>query len=87
MTLSAKLQSMTNAAIILAFAERLPRGRGYVVRYSIFEETLEGDAKQRAEMINAAMEKLIAGCPSQYFWSYNRYKKPDGVTAPDQEEV
>jgi KDO2-lipid IV(A) lauroyltransferase len=25
-------------------------------------------------MINAAMEQLIARCPSQYFWSYNRYK-------------
>jgi KDO2-lipid IV(A) lauroyltransferase len=85
MTLSAKLQSMSGAAIILAFAERMPYGRGYIVRYSSFEETLEGDAKQRAEIINAAMEKLIARCPSQYFWSYNRYKKPEGVVAPDQE--
>jgi KDO2-lipid IV(A) lauroyltransferase len=85
MTLSAKLQSMTGAAIVLAFAERLPHGRGYIVRYSRFDETLEGDAKQRAEIINTAMEKLIAGCPSQYFWSYNRYKKPDGVMAPGQE--
>ena len=87
MTLSAKLQSMTGAAIILAFAERLPHGRGYIVRYSLFEEALEGDAKQRAEIINAAMEKLIAGCPAQYFWSYNRYKKPEGVSAPEQKEV
>lgn len=85
MTLSAKLQSMTNAIIILAYAERLPHGRGYIVRYSNFEESLEGDAKQRAEIINKAMEKLIARCPSQYFWSYNRYKKPEGVTPPDQE--
>jgi KDO2-lipid IV(A) lauroyltransferase len=85
MTLSAKLQSMSGAAIILAFAERLPYGRGYIVHYSTFEESLQGDAKQRAETINKAMEKLIARCPSQYFWSYNRYKKPEGVVAPDQE--
>ena len=87
MTLPAKLQSMTDAIIILAFAERLPHGRGYIVRYSDFEGTLEGDAKQRAEIINQAMEKLIARCPSQYFWSYNRYKKPEGVSAPDQESA
>ena len=87
MTLSAKLQSMTDAAIILAFAERLPHGRGYIIRFNRFDETLEGDPKQRAEIINIAMEKLIASCPSQYFWSYNRYKKPQGVNSPDQEEV
>jgi lauroyl/myristoyl acyltransferase len=25
------------------------------------------------------MEQLIARCPAQYFWSYNRYKQPQGV--------
>ena len=29
------------------------------------------------------MEQLIARCPAQYFWSYNRYKQPDGVAAPE----
>jgi Kdo2-lipid IVA lauroyltransferase/acyltransferase len=28
------------------------------------------------------MEQLIAKCPAQYFWSYNRYKAPPGVTPP-----
>jgi KDO2-lipid IV(A) lauroyltransferase len=28
------------------------------------------------------MEKLIARCPAQYYWSYNRYKVPAGVAAP-----
>ncbi|MGN6703743.1 MAG: lysophospholipid acyltransferase family protein, partial [Burkholderiaceae bacterium] len=32
--------------------------------------------------INAAMERLIAQCPAQYFWSYNRYKTPRGVMPP-----
>ena len=34
--------------------------------------------------INRAMEKLIVQVPAQYFWSYNRYKTPDGVAGPDQ---
>lgn len=85
MTLSAKLHTMTGAPVILTYAERLPSGRGYVVRFVPFEGALDGDATQQASAINAAMESLIARSPSQYFWSYNRYKKPDGVAAPDQD--
>ena len=87
MTLSAKLQTMTGAPIILTYAERLPNGRGYVVRFSAFVASLEGDATQQATAINTAMEQLIARSPAQYFWSYNRYKKPDGVAGPEQESA
>jgi KDO2-lipid IV(A) lauroyltransferase len=87
MTLSAKLQTMTGAPIILTYAERLPNGRGYVVRFSAFDASLEGDATQQATAINTAMEQLIARSPAQYFWSYNRYKKPDGVAGPEQESA
>ena len=83
MTLSAKLHSMSGAPIILTYAERLPQGKGYVVRFVKFEETLTGDPVQQAEAINRSMEKLIARSPAQYFWSYNRYKTPEGVAGPD----
>jgi KDO2-lipid IV(A) lauroyltransferase len=82
MTLPAKLQQMTGAPVILAYAERLPRGRGYVIRFVRFEERLDGTAEQQARAINAAMEKLIARCPAQYLWSYARYKTPAGVNPP-----
>jgi KDO2-lipid IV(A) lauroyltransferase len=83
MTLPAKLAQMGDAAVILVYAERLPRGKGYVVRFVPFEGALAGTAAEQASAINHAMEQLIARCPSQYFWSYNRYKQPDGVAAPD----
>ncbi len=83
MTLSAKLAAMTGAPIILTYAERLAFGRGFIQRFVPFEESLDGDAAQQARAINIAMEKLIANAPSQYFWSYHRYKKPDGVVGPD----
>jgi KDO2-lipid IV(A) lauroyltransferase len=83
MTLPAKLAQMAKAAVILVYAERLPKGRGFVVRFVPFDGTLDGDAAAQAGAINRAMEKLIAACPAQYFWSYNRYKKPHGVAAPD----
>jgi KDO2-lipid IV(A) lauroyltransferase len=82
MTLPAKLHQMTGAPIILSYAERLPGGAGYLIRFARFEETLGDTAGQNARAINAGMEKLIARCPAQYFWSYNRYKAPAGIAIP-----
>lgn len=83
MTLSAKLQQMSGAPIILSYARRLPWGRGYEICFVPFTETLEDAPEQQARAINLAMEKLIAHCPEQYFWSYHRYKIPNGVTPPN----
>ncbi|WP_295759978.1 lysophospholipid acyltransferase family protein [Undibacterium sp.] len=85
MTLPAKMHAMTGAPIILTYAERLPHGRGFVVRFVAFDALLEGDATQQAATINLAMQQLIARSPAQYFWSYNRYKTPDGINGPEQE--
>lgn len=82
MTLPAKLQQMSGAPIILAYAERLSWGRGYAIHFVAFEGELGETPEQHARAINAAMEKLIARCPAQYIWSYNRYKTPPGVTPP-----
>jgi Kdo2-lipid IVA lauroyltransferase/acyltransferase len=82
MTLSAKLHQMTGAPIILSYAERLPGGKGFLIRFVPFEGDLGGTPEHQARAINAAMEQLIALCPAQYFWSYNRYKTPAGVTPP-----
>jgi KDO2-lipid IV(A) lauroyltransferase len=90
MTLPAKLQQMTGAPIILAYAERLPHGKGYILRFAPFEQLLNNmqpnTPQQQARAINIAMEQLIERCPAQYFWSYNRYKTPAGVTHPHAQE-
>ena len=82
MTLPAKLRQMSDAPIVLAYARRLPRGAGYELHFSPLDEDLGNSPEQQARAINAAMEKLIARCPEQYFWSYNRYKIPAGLAAP-----
>jgi KDO2-lipid IV(A) lauroyltransferase len=87
MTLPAKLAQLGRADILLVYAERLPRGRGYAIRFVPFEGSLSGTPAEQAASINAAMEQLIARCPAQYFWSYNRYKRPQGVAAPQAEAV
>ena len=83
MTLPAKLAQMGDAKIILVYAERRAGGKGFIVRFVPFEAELAGTPAEQAGAINRAMEQLIARCPAQYFWSYNRYKQPDGVPAPD----
>ena len=74
MTLPAKLAQMSGAPLVLCYAERLPHGAGFAVRFVPFEAELSGAPVAQAQTINAAMESLIARCPAQYFWSYNRYK-------------
>jgi KDO2-lipid IV(A) lauroyltransferase len=82
MTLPGKLHQMSCAPIILTYAERLPRGAGFVMRFVPFEQPLGETPQEQAHAINVAMERLISRCPAQYFWSYNRYKTPDGVASP-----
>ncbi len=82
MTLPAKLAQLGDATIIVTYAERLPGGKGYVIRFVPFDGTLDGSAAEQAQAINHAMERLIARSPTQYFWSYNRYKVPAGIDAP-----
>lgn len=86
MTLPGKLQQMTGATVIITFAERLPYGKGYVMRMVELPGALGESALQQATAANAAMEHMIAQCPAQYFWSYNRYKVPDGVAPPNEQE-
>ncbi len=82
MTLSGRLAQSSGAAVLLACAERLPHGRGYVIRI----EPLQLDFAHSVPLqINEALERVIATAPAQYLWSYNRYKTPSGVTAPTKE--
>ena len=82
MTLVGRLQKATGATILLAFAERLPHGRGYVLRIEPMPAMLPDDKIQAAAELNLAVEGLVKKCPAQYLWSYNRYKVPRGVEAP-----
>jgi len=77
MTLVARLQKTTGAAVIMAFAERLPRGRGYHLH---LQAVPTADLDETA--LNRALEDLVRTCPAQYLWGYNRYKVPAGAEKP-----
>lgn len=81
MTLGAKLAVRPGSVCLLAFGERLPGGRGYVLHIRPMPPAAPGESATRH--MNRALEGLIRECPGQYLWGYNRYKRPQG--APDRE--
>ncbi|MGP1677738.1 MAG: lysophospholipid acyltransferase family protein [Burkholderiales bacterium] len=80
MTLAGRLAEAAGAQTILAYAERLPRGRGYHLHLEPMPAPLAGESPART--LNRALEGLIRLCPAQYGWGYNRYKVPAGAQAP-----
>ena len=82
MTLPARLQKLTGAALVLARGERLADGQGWTVHFSRLHDPLSDDPATAATQINAALEALILSTPDQYLWGYNRYKKPRAAQAP-----
>lgn len=77
MTLVTRLQASTGAAVVMAFAERLPHGAGYHLHL----ERVSADPLNPAAL-NRAVERIISRCPAQYLWGYNRYKVPAGAEPP-----
>ncbi|MBA3696534.1 MAG: lysophospholipid acyltransferase family protein [Methylotenera sp.] len=70
MTLVSKLVETTGATVLLAYGERLPWGRGFVIHIEpLTTETTPQD-------INNAIEHLVRKKPEQYLWSYRRFKHP-----------
>lgn len=78
MTLAGRLQQSSGAAVVMAFAERLPAGAGYQLHLKRVAAPLD------PQQLNRAVEDAIRLQPAQYFWGYNRYKVPKGAAAPGQ---
>lgn len=84
MTLAARLVQQNGAAVLLIWAERLPRGGGYRVCLRPLAEPVpdkaglgeEAWSQAAATAINRSMEAVIARKPDQYLWGYHRYKQP-----------
>lgn len=80
MTLASRLLEQTGASLLLMWAERLERGRGWRVHVLRPGELLTGPAPTEAppdpQAINHLMERLILRAPEQYLWGYHRYKHP-----------
>ena len=96
MTLAARLALQTGAALVPVSCERLPRGRGYVLK--IWSALCVGEALEAAQLagaaraellalvtrINEAVEAIVLNQPGQYLWGYARYKTPRTAAGPAQ---
>lgn len=80
MTLAARLAESTGAPLVIGFAERLPRGEGFVLHIEPMPEPRPDESAAR--WMNRAMEAVIRRRPTQYLWAYNRFKVPSGVAPP-----
>jgi len=70
MVLISKLIKRTDATIIMAYGERLKNGNGYDIHV---EEVKRKDIETPNDL-NKQVEKFIKKNPTQYYWSYDRYK-------------
>lgn len=80
MTLAARLALQNGAVLLPVSCERLPRGKGYVLK--IWPPVEAADGVDKSDMlpavtrINQAIEAIVLSQPGQYLWGYARYKTP-----------
>jgi len=81
MTLLPRFAAKSGAPVILCFAERLPRGRGFHLHFTPLPPAVnDPDPARSAATVNAAVEAAVRRRPEQYQWSYKRFR-----TAPPGE--
>lgn len=80
MKLLPRLAQRTGAPVVFAWAERLPRGRGFVIH---LDEPWQVDPKaaveEAAAEMNRRVERVARARPEQYQWGYKRFAhRPPG---------
>ena len=82
MTLAARLALQSGAVLLPVSCERLPKGRGYIVKIwpAVNSTTVDLPAnfnlRSIVTQINQAIEAIVLSQPGQYLWGYGRYKTP-----------
>ncbi|MCX8514244.1 MAG: hypothetical protein ORN24_01600 [Burkholderiales bacterium] len=72
-TLAAKMSLLPNVTTIFAVAYRIKNG--FRVEYSGFTPTTN-NVEQVVQNIYKVLEQIILKQPQQYYWSYDRFRKP-----------
>ena len=75
MTLLARLAKKHNAQVLMFWANRLEKGRGYDLNIEPVDLTGNGeDIESYTQVMNKSIESLIRKTPEQYMWGYRRFK-------------
>ncbi|KAF0279458.1 hypothetical protein FPL11_01610 [Spiribacter aquaticus] len=79
-----KLAERTNAPVVIGWAERLERGRGYRLHSRrVTEPVGDPDPEVAATALNREIERVVEARPAQYQWTYRRFsRRPAGWANP-----
>lgn len=84
MTLLSRLAEKTGAPVLFAFAERLPRARGYRVHFLDADPAIASpDRALAVAALNRGLEDCVRVAPAQYQWTYKRYSFREPDSGPD----
>jgi len=75
MTLLVRLAKKHNARVVMCWANRLKKGKGFDLNFEPLDLTSSSDdLLEQVTLMNRAIENLIKRFPDQYMWSYRRFK-------------
>ena len=75
MTLVSRLALKSQVPVFLTWAERLPRGRGFILHLRVLSEvTAAGSLAESVAALNRSVEAAVRSLPAQYLWAYKRFK-------------
>lgn len=80
MTLMSKLAAKLDSEIVYAYTKRQPDGKGFKLVFTPASANQnKQDIQYSVELMNKDIEKVIRDCPTQYQWTYKRFKaRPEG---------
>ena len=83
MVLLSRLAIKTDAPVVFAYAERLPRCLSYHMHFvPAPAEINRGSVESSAAVLNNMVEKCARALPEQYQWTYKRFRvRPPGAKA------
>ncbi len=84
MVLLPRLAARTGATVLFAFAERLPKGRGFDIHILPAPDGIaDKDLRTACTAMNAGIEACAEAAFTQYQWTYKRFReRPDGSHSP-----
>jgi len=75
MTLLAKIAKKNDVQVLIFWAKRLPKGKGYELNLEPVDLNKNGHTlDSQVASMNHCIEVLIRKIPEQYMWSYKRFK-------------
>lgn len=84
MVLVSKIAMKFDMPVVMTYAERLPKGKGFrVVVRPVSDKIHDKPLQESVAVMNQAIENCVREIPTQYQWVYKRFKhQPEGFTNP-----